>query len=330
MHHVNSCLDQEENAAQAANKLAQRNFDACPICFKDAECNVDHLRRCAKQRSVLPKDLISVIERYEQQVGAVTSARGRGRGRRTVAANRRQKLSKKTAVAAAVDDLEEIIPAKASSTNRSHHFSKQVSVVNGRLTTRAHLPDRTEVQARLDALLTDSILVNFINDANSPVDAATSLPELFSLASLLHPHCFMSRGFDSLVAQPSVHQQLQPATVAQENGFLQQDLVTEIDCRNQMFDLLWQQKDRKSADLLIRTRDQVDVACHSFVWCMNCSKARLTRCGSMFRADCSAFSQQTVQTFVAFCYSGRMSLAPTAEQEMRALAEHLQCIHLFQ
>lgn len=324
MEHVNRCLDEDENVLQTANKLAEHKFDACPICFKESECHIEHLKKCAKQQSVFPKDLIHIIQRYEKESGNRVKSRKRGpRPKKTTPVPRKAKKSK---VQVDQDENEEAIPQKSKSPVQSVHFAKTLTVCRGRLTAYADLPDRNDVQSKLDAFLKNSVVLNF-GSTDSPVPAA----ETYSLSSLLIPHIFIARGFDRFVGKTDSNPvDSVPDAPPVEPGFLNECTIIQIDKRDEFFDRLWQQKDRKSADLLLRTSDGSELACHSFVWCMNTGKARLTRCGSMFRADCSAFPKSVVQAFVTFCYSGKMRVEAELEQEMRQFCSHFECNHLLQ
>lgn len=324
MEHVNRCLDEDENVSQAANKLAEHNFDACPICFKESECHIEHLKKCAKQQSVFPKDLIHIIQRYEKESGNRVKSRKRGpRAKKTTPVQRKAKKSKSQPDQ---DENEEAIPHKSKSPVQSIHFAKTLTVCRGRLTAYADLPDRNEIQDKLDAFLKNSVILNF-RTAESPVSAA----QTFSLSSFLIPHIFIARGFDRFVCKTNSNPVNPVAdSLPVESGFLKECTVIQIDKKDEFFDRLWQQKDKKSADLLLRTDDGSELACHSFVWCMNTGKPRLIRCGSMFRVDCSTFSKSMVQAFVSFCYSGKMRVETEMEQEMRSFCSHFECNHLLQ
>lgn len=319
MTHVNRCLDQDENVSQAANKLAEHHFDACPICFKESECHIEHLKKCAKKHSVFPKDLIRILQKYEKESGTRVKNRKKGtRVKKTVTASRKE--SKKAEMNVVVDDDEETIPKKSENQLQSVHFTKTLTVRSGRLTTFSDLPDRKDIQTKLDKFLNNSLVCNF-RTIESPVKET----EMFGLSSLILSHLFVARGFDSFITMTTASQSNQIPETPVESGFLKESAVIEIDKRDELFDRLWQQKNKKSADLLIKTKDGLDVACHSFVWCMNTGKAHLTRCGSMFRADCSSFSKSVVESFVNFCYSGRMRIEAEMEEEMRTFCTHVEC-----
>lgn len=323
MHHVNQCLDADENFSQSANKLAEHKFDACPICFKEAQCHIDHLKKCAKQKSVFPADLIRIIQRYEKESGnRVKGKKKCGGGVTKKAARPRQ--SKKVIRTDQDADGEEIIPKKTQDDDsvQSAHFVKTITIRNGRLTTCADLPDRKEVQQKLDHLLKGSVLMNVCSQ-NSP----TELAAMFSLSDLMQSHAFIARGFERLVmdtVRPSKNiSSHAPSPI--KTGFLPEDNAIQINRANELLERLWQQKDKKSADLLIKTREQAVVACHSMLWCMNTGKPHMTRCGSMFRVDCSAFSKTVVDSFICFCYSGRMRIEAEMEREVRLFLSHFQC-----
>ena len=363
MVHVNRCLDENENATSASNQLASKNWTQCPICSKDG-CNLNHLMKCAKDKNVLPRDVVSIVQRFEQETDTNKVKEPRAPVKKQTTAKvkkeptakrvtKGRKPANKTVVGTQVKDLNEVSdePVIVSSFfNSSSIVAKDGKIILAKppLTTQ-------EIDRRVHCLFRNNIVQNHVSTHNNSwyqddeqlddeenmeievIHSKSCKPHsyFFKMASLQFENetTFVSRGFERFVelSVKIIEEDQSAMEVNHESlkkGFIVESSSTsrvEIKDTEGFLHRFSRLKDEEeSKDLCILTANNRNIFCHSFVWKVHTNNNNL-KDGPI---DLSDFRHEVVNSFISYCYSGNLHIPADCSLQMIQLVTKLGCSSL--
>ena len=327
MLHVNSCLDEDENATLAANQLADRQWTHCPICLKTG-CTLNHLRKCAKDKKVLPRDVVDIVQRFEKEIQTNGVNAFSKLGKKAAAKPKKEPTAKKPRKAATkknvkTDDTQIVENMSEEPVVVSSFFiSKSMTATAGKIIAAKEPLTRQEIDSRVNQIIKYSVVDNY------KIIQETVIPRFFGLASLdcdrSHLIC---QAFESRInVSDELNLQERKASQSPTQGFLPETTLSTIEIketRSFLDRLRSLRKDRQSMDVVIQTRGD-SISCHSFLWSLN------TNCDILHgnRIDLSSFSHDVVNCFICYCYDGVLKVPMNCLKEMLAFVTLLGCHEL--
>jgi hypothetical protein len=346
--HVNKCLDCDE----AASQLSQKSWKECPLCGKP-DTTVDHLKKCAKDKGVLPRDVVGIIEEFESKNGIITrkqpvkratnktTSTKTGKGR----APRGSKKKEAKLIEAHFNGVKEdqtsistsskcqYFPEEPVVLSASSSQARTVSIKKGKLTTRRELLSKEEIAEKLNHFLLNRTINNQIIETfplpstknHHYFDICTKALECGQFS--LPPTVFIAQNFENYIKAKKtiVRQTEKDDDECSQAGFPTDEAAVEIHAVGELVSRLT----RLPCDTLIKTRDGVDVTCPSSLWssCTNTSPQPLqsqhssTTSALLYQVDARTFDSHVIWSFVSYCRTGRLLVQPSYIPEMMVFLE---------
>lgn len=345
--HVNKCLDCDE----AASQLSQKSWKECPVCGKP-DTTVDHLKKCAKDKGVLPRDVIGMIAEFESKNGIITRKEPakRATNKKTTTTKtgkpRAPRGSKKKGTKLNEAHLNGV--KKEDETSTCQYFQEEpviisdppsqartVTVKNGKLTTRRELLSTEEIAEKLDNFLLNRTINNKLEIIETFPLPSTKNHHYFDICTkalecgefALPPTVFIAQNFENYIKPKKtiVHQMEKDDEEGCQAGFPTDETPVEIHAVGELVSRLT----RLPCDTVIKTRDGVDVTCPSSLWssCTNTSPQPLQSQQSsktsalLYQVDGQTFDSHVISSFVSYCRTGRLVVKPSYIPEMMIFLE---------
>lgn len=360
--HANSCLDEAEKASQAIEKLIENPVNACPVCLKKIQFTVSHLKTCAKTHGILPRDLVSLIDKYMRGNGGkeclnMTKNLMKKRAPRTPKASKtktggtkqlvvkRAKTqnipsSAETQASSEVQILDDncTVGASTSSFFKPLKSPTQLVAVNGVLVRHTALT-REELDTRVDKIFKHSIVLNCLDSSQPQSD----LPLMFRMASLKYDNGtegnFVAKGFQKYIMRRTAgkeNSQMPHVRISSPKGFFNgsQDVPMKmsIDDSNSFLKKMRSLINNSfESDMTIRLKDGLEYNCHSLIWKLNTENHNLLKDSSSepFKScqfvDCTDFHNDAVVSFIRYCYTGRLVLNRSVYDDFKRLIDRFRC-----
>jgi hypothetical protein len=324
--HVNECLDDDgsENATLAANQLAERSWTHCPICRKKG-CTLNHLRKCAKDRNIYPRDVVTIIQKFEQDMRDhglnAFSKLGRKqpviKPKKEPAVKRQKKELVKKKEDTQVTQIDEITeePVVVS----TFFTGQTITAKDGKIVVPKVPLSKEQIDGRVEQIIKFNLVENF------KVIEETQAPHFFRLASL---ECDREELIcQSFANRMNVKKPVGLATrvpfnsISPSQGFFVEESseILEISDTESFFSRLKTLRNEEaSKDLIINCQGKQRTSCHSFIWKMNTNSVIIDS-----QVDATGVSRELVDSFVSYCYSGLLRFSTSHLSDMSEFLKSL-------
>ncbi|KAI1301817.1 hypothetical protein HDE_03071 [Halotydeus destructor] len=320
--HVNFCLDEKETFEQIAIRLKDQQNADCPICLKKSQCNLNHIKSCAKSRSIGPKKLLQLLEdggihsQFFAQFNKVTDKDLIKKVKKPAKPRAPRKKKPKLEV-----DHESESPVKIEAARKSKPVTENPKRSLKQLTlTPLHEYSREKFSHKLKALCSSIIQ----NHSYFPSD----LPHHWFLAELKdenNQENFIARGFEKFIdSSVSRFSHTSPCK-------LKADVIQSVVNHESIFlkKLSESFNDENSADLKLELASGEILFTHRLIWRLHVTNPTYINESTILKMK--NFSYNAVHLFTNYCYTGRLVVDDIdTHRELYELSNELGCAILRQ